>query len=442
MILIYFDKNLKSSEENLSNFIKVRKAFYGDEIYGVDTLDKLKVLISLYHKTGEYYYIISSGSGAEELLKSEYYDSKRIMDFIIYCFNKEKYMHYLGGKISMIENINFDNVINHLKSKQPISNEKDILKHCSSFILEDEYNGTPLKVHRKMSEYFDENYNIPAFDQNIKNKILDLLNKIAQTKYDYENAKNIIETINDEVNLIKCYTAESIIVYFLNKCLREIDDKCIEFAGLLNYALYKYYFDHPEINITQDVTFYRKLVISIKDLYAYDLFEGKIICFPSFTSTSIDPDAFGFPVVKTHKLTSYSKNFPSDQEKTVSRDKCVLLKFNYKYNESNVCPAFDINSLSYFENEKEFLFPPFSFFRISKFNSAEGTRVDPVIIELEVIPKKEILEKHLKKGGTIIYDEYENCMKYSGDNEENNNNNIYQFNINNFNEINNLFNAY
>ena len=69
MILIYFDKNLKSSEENLSNFIKVRKAFYGDEIYGVDTLDKLKVLISLYHKTGEYYYIISSGSGAEELLK-------------------------------------------------------------------------------------------------------------------------------------------------------------------------------------------------------------------------------------------------------------------------------------------------------------------------------------------------------------------------------------
>ena len=47
MILIYFDKNLKSSEENLSNFIKIRKAFYGDEIYGVDTLDKLKILISL-----------------------------------------------------------------------------------------------------------------------------------------------------------------------------------------------------------------------------------------------------------------------------------------------------------------------------------------------------------------------------------------------------------
>ena len=346
MILIYYDQNLKSTTEILLNFIKVRKVFYGDEIYGVDTLDKLKVLISLFHKTGEYYYIISSGSGAEELLKSEYYEDKKILDFIIYCFNKEKYLQYLGGRISMIENENFDNVINHLKVKQQISSEKDILKNCSSFLLEDEYNGTPLQVHRKMSEYFDENYNTPAFDQKIKNNILDLLNKIAQTKLDYENAKNIIETINDEVNLIKCYTADSIIVYFLNKCLREVDDKCIEFAGLLNYSLYKYYYDHPEIKITKDVTLYRKLVIPIKDLYAYDLFEGKIICFPAFTSTSIDPDAFEFPVVKTHKLTNYSKNFPSDKEKTYKRDKCVLLKFNYKYNESNICPAFDINPLT------------------------------------------------------------------------------------------------
>ena len=256
MILIYYDKTLKTSRENLPNFIQVRKAFYGDEIYGVDTLDKLKVLISLFHKTGEYYYIISSGSGAEELIKSEYYEDKKILDFIIYCFNKEKYLPYLGGRISMIENENFDNVINHLKSKQEISYEKDILKNCSSFLLKDEYNGTPLKVHRKLSEYFDENYNTPAFDQNIKNKILDLLNKIAPTKEDYEIAKNIIEAINDEVNLIKSYTAESIIVYFMNKCLREVDDKCIEFAGLLNYSLYKYYFDHPEIKITKDVTLY------------------------------------------------------------------------------------------------------------------------------------------------------------------------------------------
>ena len=86
----------------------------------------------------------------------------------------------------MIENENFYNVINHLKIGQSISNENDILKHCSSFLLEEEYNGTPLEVHRKMSQYFDEYYNIPSFNQNIKNNILDLLNKISQTKSDYE----------------------------------------------------------------------------------------------------------------------------------------------------------------------------------------------------------------------------------------------------------------
>ena len=89
--LIYYDKDLKDSNENLPNFIKIRKNFYGNEIYGVNTLDKLKYLISLFHKTGEYYFIISSGRGAEELFHSGYYENNRIMDFIIYCFNKEKY---------------------------------------------------------------------------------------------------------------------------------------------------------------------------------------------------------------------------------------------------------------------------------------------------------------------------------------------------------------
>ena len=201
-------------------------------------MDKFKYLISLFSKIEQYYQIISSGSGAKEILGSEYYEEKRIIDFIIYCFNKEKYLPLLGGKISMIENIKFDNVIEHIKIKQPISNEKDILRHYSSFLLEKEYNDTPLELHRKISQYFDEGYNTPGFNENIKIKILDLLNKIAQTKYDYEKAKGIIENIYNEVDLIKCYTSVSIIYKFLNQCLREIDDKFIEFAGLLNYALY------------------------------------------------------------------------------------------------------------------------------------------------------------------------------------------------------------
>lgn len=422
MIIIYYDKNLKN-EENMGNFIQLREALYGEEVYGVNTFDKFKYLISLFSKTNQNYYIISSGSCAKEFLSSEYFEKKRIIDFYIYCFDKSKYLPLMKeySSISMIEDINFDNVLNKIKLNFSNPEIKDILKHCSSFLLEKEYYGKPLETHKKLYKYFDEDYNKPSFDENIKNNILDILQKIAQTKDDYETAKCILENIYNEVDLIKSYTAESIIYKFLNKCLREVDDKFIEFAGLLNYALFKYYFDHPEIKITEDMTFYRKLVISIKDLYSYEQFEGKIICFPSFTSTTIDPDLFYFSTIKNHKLSMYSKIYTlygSGQHKEFKKEKCVLLKIKYKYNESNFCPAFNINLISNYENEKEFLFPPFTFFRICKFISAEGTSSDPVIIELEIIPTKENLGIYLKEGGKIIYEQNQECMIWDGNDEE------------------------
>ena len=57
--------------------------------------------------------------------------------------------------------------------------------------------------------------------------------------------------------------------------------------------------------MTQDTIFYRKLIISIKDLYSYDIFENHIICFPSFTSTSIDENAFSYPEITCHSALSF-----------------------------------------------------------------------------------------------------------------------------------------
>lgn len=113
MIIIYFDKNLKKARENQLNFIKLRETFYGNEIYGVKSFDEFKYLISLFGKNNDNYYIITSGSDAEEFLNSEYVDEKRIIDFIIYCFNKEKYLPLMKkcSSISMIENRNFNNII-------------------------------------------------------------------------------------------------------------------------------------------------------------------------------------------------------------------------------------------------------------------------------------------------------------------------------------------
>ena len=409
MIIIYYDKKFKSSNENLVNYIELRKSFYGNEIYGVDKFDKFKYLLSLFSKTNQNFYIISSGSCVKEFFSSGYYEENknRIIDIIIFQLKKDEYQNLKKkySRISLLENNDFSKIIEHINKIESFAfNEKEILKHCSSFLLLDEYLKTPLDLHQKILEFFDENLKAPSFNQNIKVKIseiLNVLNKIAETKSDFESAKRIIEKINNEADLIKCYTSESIIVYFLNKCLREVDNKLIEFAGLLNYALYKYYFNNPEIEIKENMTFYRKLIISIKDLYSYDLFEGKIICFPSFTSTTIDRNQYHFGPIETYN--SYGKK--------IAREKCVLLKINYNYNPYYQCPCFNISYFSEYENEKEYIFPPFSFFKILKINMNDGTKENPVIIELELIPKNFNFEKNLKNKGNICFDDVEKCIK-------------------------------
>ena len=407
MIIIYYDRQLKSSEENIYNFIQLRKTFYGNEIYGVDTFDKFKYLLSLFLKTCQSYYIIVSGSGAKEFFKSGYYEDNknRIIGIFIFCLNKEEYLPLkkVYPRISMIENESFDNIIKDIQNKEALSyKEDDILRQYSSFlILEEYFLKTPSQTHEKICEYFDENYNKPSFDENAKKKILNLLNLIAQTKKDFKRANKILENINDEKDLIKCYTAESIIVYFLNRCLREVNHKMLEFVGLMNYALFKYYHDNPQIEIKEDMVFYRKMNIPIKDLYSYDLFEGKIICFPAFTSTSIYKDAFYFNPIEKHKT----------MHGFVNREKHILLKIYYKFNEAYQCPCFNIQECSKFKDEKEYLFNPFSFFKILKIIMNEGTEENPVIIELKVIPKTKDFQKNLKNGGNVLFDEKEECFK-------------------------------
>jgi len=108
--------------------------------------------------------------------------------------------------------------------------EDNILRQYSSFFLLEEYFlKAPSQIHEKICEYFDENYNKPSFDKNTKANILNLLKIIAQSSSEFRKAEKILENIKDEKDLIKCYTAESIIVYFLNEYLREVNNKKLEF---------------------------------------------------------------------------------------------------------------------------------------------------------------------------------------------------------------------
>ena len=136
----------------------------------------------------------------------------------------------------MLKNINkrkwkFWYIIKDIQVKEFSPHKEDnILRQYSSFFLLEEYFlKAPSQIHEKICEYFDENYNKPSFDKNTKANILNLLKIIAQSSSEFRKAEKILENIKDEKDLIKCYTAESIIVYFLNEYLREVNNKKLEF---------------------------------------------------------------------------------------------------------------------------------------------------------------------------------------------------------------------
>ena len=97
-----------------------------------------------------------------------------IIGIFIYCLNIDEYLPLkkVYPRISMIENVSFDNIIKDIQTKESLSYKEDaMLKQYSSFlILEEYFLKAPSQIHEKICEYFDENYNKPSFDENAKKK--------------------------------------------------------------------------------------------------------------------------------------------------------------------------------------------------------------------------------------------------------------------------------
>ena len=83
------------------------------------------------------------------------------------------------------------------------------------------------------------------------------------------------------------------------------------------------------------------------------------------------------------------------------------INFNLK---SNWFPnGIDVHGLSLYGYEKEILFQPFTFFKITKVDiDFDNNTAD---INLEVIGRKEVLEEKVKEGKMITYNEKEGIME-------------------------------
>jgi hypothetical protein len=278
----------------------------------------------------------------------------------------------------------------------------------SKFITFDDYSNNYIDLHKKLSEFFDENYYSQNYNSTHKNKFIDFINSI-----DISDANNIIYFVN-RVNsgtvkeFIEAYTGETKLCYSLNKWLRDCEsnqyDDIKYFAGPFSYTLYKFANDNKEQGIYKTKTFYRKMTIKLSDYYLYKIFLGELICFPAFTSTSEkDISKYNFPTAIAKDINNLSPN-----------DISVVLIIKYKCkNSSNPTPCVNATEYSVCKSEREFIFPPFSFFKIEKIEENKGTTDSPNIIYMSTPNKRNLLEFGLKNNKTIHYDREDNELYYS-----------------------------
>ena len=134
------------------------------------------------------------------------------------------------------------------------------------------------------------------------------------------------------------------------------------------YHLYEYRKNNINKHNNQS-KLYRYMLLTQEDLNIYLKSIGKVICYPSFTSTSLIENG-------------YIPNFNNNNEKLV---KLIIVQNNSK-------SVVSISELSNFPDEKEYLFLPFSFFKIINVIQGEGNEGNPHIIYLMALNSDKPIE--------------------------------------------------
>ena len=268
----------------------------------------------------------------------------------------------------------------------------------NSFIIFFDYQNHFISLHKKLSEFFDVNYSNLSYDYKYKQIFIDFNSSNVEEK------STIVQYVN-KINsgtvqeFIEAYTGETSLCYSLNKWLRNCNfdefEKIKYFAGPFSYSLYKYAYNNSKMKVNYSKKFYRKMVLKSKDYEKYKNNIGELICYPAFTSISEkDMIKYSFPT----PMAIGVNNLKSD-------DIYVVLYIEYKCNNSSYpTPCINVSYDSVNSNEKEYIFPPFSFFKIEKVENRIGKIDNPHIIYLTVPNKKVLIEFEIKNNKTVNYD--------------------------------------
>ena len=392
--IIYYDENLKKKEnnDNCTFFdMNINGTFYGCHYF-----ELFKIVCEKIKNKKKEFILITSGSCSKKVF--DYCSNiEEIREYYIYCFKVDKYKPLMNEypKLKGVYDI-FEELKKKLYSITPMN--MDNISSDNLIYFED-YSRVYIKLHYEFIRKYmffkilkSHNYNEAQFLALVKdvhpyfmNLAKQLFPKTKETidyfKANIDEKEEVINEVfktdenilNDNVKTyIKNYTAETFYYKYLNQFLRQGNFEAFRIlSSHIAKFVYKLY-EYREKNILDEKPekLYRKMYLPLKDIQLYKKSIGKVICYPAFTSTSLNSN-FTPPYNATSQL--------------------VLLEIEPNNTKSTI----SVSKYSEFKNEEEYLFLPFSFFKIKKVKMSEGNQDYPHIIYLIALDSEKPLEQML-----------------------------------------------
>ena len=399
--IIYHDESFSYRPEEVSKDCdKFKKQTDGAFILTTteDTWDNLIKEIRAKEKNYKFDLIIS-GSTTKKILKkiNKLQGDNFINRVCIYTINIDKYLPLLI-EFPKIQGVykKTKQVIDFIHSEEQNSEYYPIIQ----LVTYDDYISKYMIVHKSISNFYGEAENKNCFKRAIS-YLKDFLLwypklKIKRGNKDKLKIEVLLETlqkfkgINDnEDEIINIYTQESGSFYQdFNYWLYDTDPLAIEktswFIATVISSLNKYAEKNGK-GLKESKKLYRGIKSNLSDVLSYERAKGEIICFPSFTSTSLH--------------LNVAKGFAKPKENSNQYE--TIITINYIYKNGFIPTAVDVSSISKFPQEGEHLFFPYSFFVVKNVQIKHSKR--KAEIELDTVGRKENLEKYIKEGYKIIY---------------------------------------
>ena len=414
--IIYYDENIDFKKKIFNDSDKFERKTPGAFILCTNELSfnmiKKEILKQIKKDRRYIFNLITTGSLFEKvinLLSQDNEFNNCIKNICIYCFNLKKYLPLKNRHPKLHENIynKINNVIDFIHKNA----SKDIKPYpITKLIRFEDYLDKYKDRHFIISQFYGDLS--PKTYQQYLNNMKELIkekeesNELKSPKFSILKGFMTFDINKDMEELDKLIIKEYSKNTFygdLNKWLMSSKMNLFEpvayFTSRLMYSLNSYATKNNMFCEELGKKVYRGITMPYTSLLPYERVVGKKILLSAFTSTSENES-----VAKTWSRRKFSKEI---YENNYQFSIVYYITNNYKNNW--ISNGINIQKESQFPNENEYLFLPFSFYKVTevKIDMNEFT----ADICLETIGKKEILEEQIKLGKEIEYNIFENIIQ-------------------------------